>query len=205
MSQSFNPYSEWLDVPPHIATPTYYELLELRPLESDTGKIEAAYQRQSAKIASQLSGRHVAEAQQLMGELAEARMTLLTPTAKRAYDAALATAQTAVGKESHMQSANPPHQPIQPMAPQPLLAQPLPAAGYGQPQAMPQPGQGYGGQPGGYAPAYGAQPVPTPMPVYPGGQAYPGWPGQPGVVASAPAPGYVLPAAPQAVDPEAPA
>ena len=163
MSPVFNPYSEWLGIGLHSGTPTYYELLDLRALESDTAKIEAAYQQQSAKIAAQLAGRHVADAQRVMGELAEARMTLLTPTAKRAYDAALATAGTAVAKDSHTQSSvsNAPYQAMQASAPQPAFSQASSAAGYGQPQAVPQPGHGYGGQgyvgqPAGYPPAYGA-------------------------------------------------
>jgi hypothetical protein len=90
MSQAFDPYREWLGVCSGSTLPSHYELLGLRPLEADLGKINVAYQRQSAKLAGQLDGARADVAQRLMGELAEARMTLLTPTAKRAYDETLA-------------------------------------------------------------------------------------------------------------------
>lgn len=90
MPQPFDPYRDWLGLTSCSTFPSHYELLGLQPLEADLGKINVAYQRQSARLAEQLDGAHADVAQRLMGELAEARMTLLTPTAKRAYDQALA-------------------------------------------------------------------------------------------------------------------
>lgn len=88
----FNPYREWLQIQSAAATPDYYTLLDLRPLESDSAQINAGFQRQAARIAPHLSGIQGSLAQRLMSELAEARVTLLTPTARRAYDQALSTA-----------------------------------------------------------------------------------------------------------------
>src|SRR5690348_7622953 len=83
MSQTFNPYREWLSIVSTNPSPNYYELLGLPPREPDMGKINAAYQRQSNRLASQLGGYRAEIAHRLIGELAEARMTLMTPTAKR--------------------------------------------------------------------------------------------------------------------------
>lgn len=134
MSQGFNVYREWLGVASSSEIPSYYELLALRPLESDTAKIEAAYQRQSAQLAPRLSGGQADVAQRLMGELAEARLTLLTPTAKRAYDTALAQA---AGPAAAF-GASYPGQTAQPAWP---AAQPSP--GWQAPPAMPAAAPGY--------------------------------------------------------------
>lgn len=183
MSQGFNAYREWLGIAGQSEIPSYYELLGLRPLESDTAQIEAAYQRQSARLAARLSGGQADVAQRLMGELAEARLTLLTPTAKRAYDTALAGAAGSAAP-----SATSPIGPAATFAP----VSPQPAAAY---PATPQPvprqqfAPGYGGYAGGYPPV--AQPTGPGYPVaqaYPAPQAYPGWQTQP--TAAGTVPGY---------------
>lgn len=90
MAGSFDPYREWLAITSGGERPNYYELLGIRPLESDIGKINAAFRRQSDRLAPHLSGTQATIAQRLMTELTEARMTLLTPTTKRTYDQSLA-------------------------------------------------------------------------------------------------------------------
>src|SRR5487761_536717 len=97
MAGSFDPYREWLAITSGGQPHNYYDLLGLRPLESDIGKINAAFRRQSDRLAPHLSGAQAAMAQRLMTELTEARMTLLTPTAKRAYDQSLAGGQPTTG------------------------------------------------------------------------------------------------------------
>lgn len=96
MGGSFDPYREWLAVTTGGGTHNYYDLLGLRPLESDLGKINTAFRRQSDRLAPHLSGAQAAVAQRLMSELTEARMTLSTPTAKRAYDQSLAGGKPAM-------------------------------------------------------------------------------------------------------------
>jgi curved DNA-binding protein CbpA len=195
MSQSFNPYRKWLGIESVSETPSYYELLGLRPLESDAGKINAAYQRQSGRLAAEFSGSQAELAQRLASELAEARMTLLTPTAKRAYDQAIATrgasapANTVAAQPSPVAvpqaSANPvPISAAQPFVPQPA---PQPAAPYA--------AQPYAAMPGYPSAGYGsAQPYPA-APAYPTAQAYPAWQAQqpvayPTGVGQQPAAGY---------------
>jgi hypothetical protein len=217
MSQGFNPYREWLGIAPHGETPTYYELLGLRPLEADATKVEPAYQRQAAKIAPQLSSGQADVAQRLMSELAEARITLMTPTAKRAYDSALTAAVQAAGQKAAAPSTPvrtdtaptpPAAQPLspQPLAAQPMPVQPAPSPVYGQAQAAAQAAYAYPAQVPGYpAPMHGAPQGYSAAPVYPGAHGYPGWQGQPGSYsdpASANAAGYY--AAPAAAYPPAP-
>lgn len=189
MSQGLNAYREWLGVAGTSEIPSYYELLGLRPLEPDTAQIEAAYQRQAGRLAARLSGEQADIAQRLMGELAEARLTLLTPTAKRAYDAALANAAGPVATTTP--AATPASQAASPAPMTPQHGGPYPAM----PQAMPvqQPAPGY---------PYGGYPAQAANPTYPAAQAYPGWQAQP-----AAAPGYYpqavpTPAAPQAAAPQ---
>lgn len=172
MSQGFNAYREWLGIASQSDIPSYYELLGLRPLEPDTTQIEAAYQRQSARLTAQLAGGQADVAQRLLGEIAEARLTLLTPTAKRAYDTALAATIASTAP-----AANPPvEMPAAPaaMPAQPVAAYPaMPLAVQGQ-----QPAAGYG-YPGGYPAAQAMNPA------YPAAPAYPGWQAQPAMPAAA--------------------
>lgn len=181
MSQGFNAYREWLGVAGQSEIPSYYELLALRPLEPDTAQIEAAYQRQSARLATHLSGAQADIAQRLMGELAEARLTLLTPTAKRAYDAALAGAVGSAPRVTASPSPVTQSAPSAAFAPQPISAYPTTPQGV----QGPQPPAGYG-----YAGGYPAQPA---APAYPTAQAHPGWQPQGAMPA---APGYYPAAAP---------
>ncbi|HVX10366.1 MAG TPA: hypothetical protein VHC22_04260 [Pirellulales bacterium] len=196
MSPAFHPYREWLGVISHGETPNYYELLGLRPLEPEVGKIDLAYQRQSARLIAQFSGGHADLAQRLMGELAEARMTLLTPTAKRAYDEALANGgANGAGSPSvapqpmgHQATAPQPAVP-QPAVPQPVAPQAVAVPQYGPAQAVGQTMPGYAG----YAPAYHAVQGYAAAPAYPMTQPHPGWQGQvaaPVAVQNAPVPTY---------------
>ncbi|HJT33975.1 MAG TPA: hypothetical protein VJ783_18160 [Pirellulales bacterium] len=99
MAGTFDPYREWLAITSGGESHNYYELLGVRPLESDIGKINEAFRRQSDRLAPHLSGAQAAMAQRLMTELTEARMTLLTPTTKRNYDQALAGGRSAMADQ----------------------------------------------------------------------------------------------------------
>jgi hypothetical protein len=176
MSQVFNPYRDWLGVASASQSPSYYELLGIRPLEGDLGTINAAYQRQAVRLAAYLNGGQADLAQRLMSELAEARMTLMTPTAKRAYDQALAArgleASGSTGRQGGASGTNDIEGMLPPAA-SPQTAQPVapaPSPVYQPALAQPYPGQVYAG--GAYAAgqAYGAAPGQSPVPVQP---AYP--------------------------------
>ena len=195
MVGNFDPYREWLAVTTGGGTHNYYDLLGLRPLESDLGKINAAFRRQSDRLAPHLSGAQAAVAQRLMSELTEARMTLSTPTAKRAYDQSLAGGQPAAppaaarAKKTARWSGSPaPESDDSLLPPTAMPAAPLPSAT----PVAPLPG------PLNDVAMVSTNPAPVGQPAYPvmqpvsapgypyGGQVYPA----PSYPAPAYAPGY---------------
>lgn len=99
MAGNLDPYREWLAITSGGESHNYYELLGVRLLESDIGRINEAFRRQSDRLAPHLSGAQAALAQRLMTELTEARMTLLTPTTKRTYDQALASGRATTAEQ----------------------------------------------------------------------------------------------------------
>ena len=85
----FDPYRKWLGIPPRDQPPNHYRLLGLELFESDLDVIEGAVERQMGFIRRHQSGEHAADASRLLNELANARLCLLKPNAKAAYDAKL--------------------------------------------------------------------------------------------------------------------
>ncbi|HUE70783.1 MAG TPA: hypothetical protein VMP01_07825 [Pirellulaceae bacterium] len=90
----FDPYHQWLGIPPAEQPPNHYRLLGIALLESSATVIANAADRQMTHVRTFQSGPHAAHSQQLLNELAAARVTLLTPETKHAYDRQL-LAQTA--------------------------------------------------------------------------------------------------------------
>lgn len=89
MSKTIDPYYEWLGIPPAEQPPNYYRLLGLPPFESQTNVIANAADRQMTFVRSFQSGPHASESQVLLNELSAARLTLLSPERKAAYDGQL--------------------------------------------------------------------------------------------------------------------
>jgi len=85
----FDPYHQWLGIPPNDQPPTHYRLLALAPFEQHPDVIAAAADRQTTLVRQHQSGEHAAEATRLLNELARARLCLLKPATKTAYDAQL--------------------------------------------------------------------------------------------------------------------
>ena len=87
----FDPYYKWLGIPPEEQPPTHYRLLGIQVLEQNVEVIESAANRQMAYL-QELSGGddHIDEAQRLLGEVAKARVCLLTAESKARYDAEIA-------------------------------------------------------------------------------------------------------------------
>lgn len=88
---SFDPYHQWLAIPPAEQPPNHYRLLGITVFESDRDVIEAATDRQMGYIRQCATGPHIAESQQILNELAAARVCLLDPEKKAAYDQKLKT------------------------------------------------------------------------------------------------------------------
>ncbi len=89
MSDSFNGYHVWLGIPPSEQPPNHYRLLGIAIFETDLDVIDHAADRQMAHVRTFQSGRNSGLSQQILNELATARVCLLHPDRKAEYDDAL--------------------------------------------------------------------------------------------------------------------
>jgi len=86
----FDPYHKWLGIPKEQRPPTYYQLLGIVAEEEDREVIEEAAMRQTAHLRNYQAGANARECARLLTEVAQARLTLLNPAKRQAYDAKLA-------------------------------------------------------------------------------------------------------------------
>jgi serine/threonine protein kinase/formylglycine-generating enzyme required for sulfatase activity len=86
---AFDPYYQWLGIPPREQPPHHYRLLGVDLFETNSDVIENAADRQIRHVRSFQAGQHSRQSQQLLNELARARVTLLNPEKRTAYDAQL--------------------------------------------------------------------------------------------------------------------
>ncbi|MHB8899162.1 MAG: NPCBM/NEW2 domain-containing protein [Thermoguttaceae bacterium] len=86
MAGAFDPYHQWLGIPPSEQPPDHYRLLGLVRYESDPEVIDNAASQRMAHLRSFQSGSHAAQSQKLLNELAAARVCLLNLGKKAAYD-----------------------------------------------------------------------------------------------------------------------
>ncbi len=86
MAEAFNPYHVWLSIPPEEQPANYYRLLSLPLLESNPDVIDNAADRQTAHLRTFQSGKNGKFAERLLNEVAAARVCLLDPKKKAAYD-----------------------------------------------------------------------------------------------------------------------
>ncbi len=91
----FDPYYEWLSIPPEEQPANFYRLLGLKVLEANANVISSAADRQMTHVRSFAGGPKAGIAQRVLNELAGARVMLLEPARKAAYDAMLRAAATA--------------------------------------------------------------------------------------------------------------
>lgn len=92
----FDPYHVWLGIHPAKRPLNHYILLGIPEHEGDPRVIANAADRQMAHLRTYQAGKHVEACQKLLNELARARVCLLDPTKKAAYDRALQQAQAAM-------------------------------------------------------------------------------------------------------------
>lgn len=85
----FDPYHKWLGIPPDEQPPHHYRLLGVNVFENDADVIDSAAERQMSYLHQINGGPHLAESQRLLNELAAARICLLNPQKKKAYDVQL--------------------------------------------------------------------------------------------------------------------
>ena len=89
MPGAFDPYHRWLGIPPEDQPTTCYRLLGLKDFENDPDVIESAADRQMTHLRSFQTGEHGALSQELLNEVAKAKIQLLKAREKAAYDARL--------------------------------------------------------------------------------------------------------------------
>ncbi len=110
MTTDFDPYQEWLGIGPHERPPSHYRLLGLQPFESDPDAIQAAADQRMTYVRTFQTGPKSVYTQELLNELAGAKLCLLDPTTKASYDAGLERLQAAA------QATAPTVGPLQPTA-----------------------------------------------------------------------------------------
>ena len=89
MAVEFDPYYKWLGILPKDQPPHHYRLLGIEVFEDDLQVIEAAADRQLSFLRKYQSGEYASQCQKLLNEISRARLCLLKPTTKSAYDATL--------------------------------------------------------------------------------------------------------------------
>ncbi len=86
MSQAFDPYHKWLGIPIEQQPADHYRLLGIQIFESDPEVIQAAADQRMTHLRNYQTGQHSALSQRLLNEVAAARVCLLNPAKKAAYD-----------------------------------------------------------------------------------------------------------------------
>lgn len=109
MSDTFDPYREWLGVEDSHRPPNHYVLLGLALFEHDREKIWNTSMGLMASVLEHDPGPHCEDARRIFDELEQARDCLCDPHAKQAYDAKLrerraAANSAAVSAGSHKKS-----------------------------------------------------------------------------------------------------
>ena len=87
MAEKFDPYHAWLGIPKWDQPANAYRLLGVEIFEKNRTVIEAAANRQMAYLHDISAGdEHIDEAQKLLSQISRARVILLNPEKKKAYD-----------------------------------------------------------------------------------------------------------------------
>ncbi len=89
MEESFNPYFEWLGIPKGQRPPNHYTLLGLKPTEGDPEVIARAADVRLAKVRMVRPGGQLGDWGRLLDQLSAAKVCLLDPAGRAAYDAGL--------------------------------------------------------------------------------------------------------------------
>lgn len=89
MSQEFDPYYKWLGIAPKDQPPHHYRLLGIDVFEDERDVIDAAANRVMSYLRELAAGDDAAYSQELLNEVAKARVCLLNPGKKAMYDGEL--------------------------------------------------------------------------------------------------------------------
>jgi len=88
-ASAFDPYHKWLGIAPNEQPANHYRLLGINLFESDPDVISHAADRQMAHVRSFQTGQNSEVSQRILNEIAAARVCLLDPAKKFAYDMGL--------------------------------------------------------------------------------------------------------------------
>ena len=86
MSGQFDPYHKWLAIPPEEQPPNHYRLLAVTVFESDPDVIDAAADQRMSHLRTYQTGKNAELSQKLLNEISSARICLLNPDQRAAYD-----------------------------------------------------------------------------------------------------------------------
>jgi hypothetical protein len=89
VADQFDPYYKWLGIPPDEQPPNYYRLLGLRVFESDVDAIRNAADQRMGLLKTFATSYQNQLAEELLNEIARARLCLLDASKKSQYDASL--------------------------------------------------------------------------------------------------------------------
>ena len=82
----FDPYYQWLAIPPKDQPPNHYRLLGVELFESNADVISNAADQRMTHVRSFQTGKYSALSQKLLNEIAAAKICLLNPAKKDPYD-----------------------------------------------------------------------------------------------------------------------
>ncbi|MEK6234397.1 MAG: hypothetical protein N2C14_06775, partial [Planctomycetales bacterium] len=98
-SEEFDAYRKWLGIKPADQPPNHYRLLGIDLFEDDDDAIDAAANQRMSYVQTRASGQHAAHGQKILNEISQARLCLLNPKKKAAYDAELKSRVEPVAEE----------------------------------------------------------------------------------------------------------
>jgi hypothetical protein len=84
---TFDAYESWLGIPANRRPPTLYDLLRLAPHESNPAVIDQAAVRRMSKVRQHQLGPHSDLSQEILSQLARARLILMDPDRRADYNA----------------------------------------------------------------------------------------------------------------------
>lgn len=117
MATKFDPYYKWLGIPPHEQPPNHYRLLGVPLLTDDEDVIANAADQRIMHVRSFQLGEQQAVSQRLLNEIAKAKVCLLDPRKKSAYDQELRRQKRVVRAKPVATPATPPAPEVEPVAP----------------------------------------------------------------------------------------
>jgi hypothetical protein len=88
-NQAFDPYHQWLGIPPSEQPPSLYRLLGISPFETNAEVIANAADQRMAHLKGFAGGRLGEHSQRLLNEVSRARVILLDDRRRHEYDARL--------------------------------------------------------------------------------------------------------------------